>query len=455
MDEDDVRIVIRKGENEEVEFKENISNLQAISKVICSFSNTRGGVLFIGVNDNGIITGIDADADLVQQKISSIIDVIYPSPVMRIEENIIEEMKVFTVIVQKPDENLYYTYKGAIYVRVGSTTRRLEGQSQLEFLRRKQILSFDESSTIGVGIEDIDKGKVQEYLESRGQKDFLKERSLEEFLLSSKLAGKITDFSVKNAAVLLFGKEPTDHFPQAELKLVRFNGNEPVNITDYQIIPDDVINIIEKSISFILRNIKKEIILDGSLKREEIFEYPLEVIREGIVNAVVHRDYFSKDSIQISIFDDRIEITNPGSLPSDLERELFGTISIQRNQILYHFLRDLGYVEGLGTGIPRMKEYMRKKGLADPEFLITENFFRISLKNRIADRGFEEEVVLNDRQKKALAYLAEHNMIKSGIYSELFGISIPTAVKDLNDLTEKKYLRKVGEYKGAYYELIK
>jgi len=454
MDEDEIRTVIQKGENEEVEFKENISNLQSISKVICSFSNTRGGVLFIGVKDNGMISGLDSDSDIIQQKISSITDVIYPSPILRIEEKWIDEKMVFIAIVQRPVENVYYTYKGAIYVRMGSTTRRLEGQSQLEFLRRKQILSFDENYSQEVKLHDIDEKKVQVYLESRGQNNFLKEKGLEEFLLSSKLAGTIPEFNIKNAAVLLFGKAPNYHFPQSELKLVRFSGNEPVSITDYQLIQDDVINTIEKSISFILRNIKKEIIIDGSSKRSENYEYPPEVIREAIVNAVVHRDYFSKDSIQASIFDDRIEITNPGSLPNDLERELFGTISIQRNQVLYHFLRDLGYVEGLGTGIPRMREKMRKMGLSDPDFLITQNFFRISLKNNTINEGIEEDIDLNERQRKAIEYLKENNKIKSDIYSKLCSVSIPTAVSDLNDLVEKRYLRKIGEYRGAYYELI-
>lgn len=454
MDEDKIRAVIKKGENEEVEFKENIGNLQSISKVICSFANTRGGVLFIGVDDNGIVKGIELDSDIVQQKISSIIDVIYPSPIMNIEQYGLDGTTIFIVIVKRPADNTYYTYQGAIYTRVGSTTRRLEGQTQLEFLRRKRILSFDESTTIDLVLDDIDEEKVRKYLNSRGKDRFLDERGLEEFLINSRLATKITDLNIRNSAVLLFGKDPTSHFPQIEMKLVRFSGVEPVNIIDYQLLQDDIINTIEHAITFIFRNIKKSFRLEGSLKRKDIYEYPSEVVREAIVNSVAHRDYFSKDSIQVSIFADRLEITNPGSLPGDFEKELFGTISIQRNQILYHFLRDIGYVEGLGTGIPKMKENMRNIDLDDPQFLITENFFRITLFNKKRTRGSEKGNGLNHRQKKALEYLRSHKEIKSERYSEMFGISIPTAVKDLNEMIVKGLVEKVGEFKGAYYKII-
>ena len=194
--------------------------------------------------------------------------------------------------------------------------------------------------------------------------------------------------------------------------------------------------------------------LEGSLKRDEIFEYPPSVVREAVVNAVVHRDYFSKDSIQVSIFDDRLEITNPGSLPNDLEKELFGTISIQRNQILYHFLRDLGYVEGLGTGIPRMKESMRNAGLKDPSFFITENFFKITLFNNSYRKDKGKGIILNKRQKKGLTYLRKHKEIKSEKYAELNSVSVTTAVKDLKNLRDMGLVEKVGEYKGVYYRII-
>jgi len=93
-----------------------------------------------------------------------------------------------------------------------------------------------------------------------------------------------------------------------------------------------------------------------------------------VTNAIAHRDYFNINGIQISIFDDRIEITNPGSVPTGLTKELFGAISVQRNPQTYKILREMKYVEGLGLGVPGMINGMRAQGLVDPEFMWTDYF---------------------------------------------------------------------------------
>jgi ATP-dependent DNA helicase RecG len=206
--------------------------------------------------------------------------------------------------------------------------------------------------------------------------------------------------------------------------------------------------------AFIEKTLSKSIQIKDTAKRVEKYEYPINVIRESIVNAVVHRDYFSRDAIQVYIFDDRIEITNPGSLPSNLPKEMFGTISVQRNPITYRFLRDLGFVEGLGTGIPRMKNAMREAGLSDPEFKITESFFRVILYNT---KGSKHPIHtlkdLNLRQKKALEYVKEHKSIKAQTYVDINKVSYATAVNDINELIEYGFLKKVGAFRGAYYVL--
>ena len=243
---------------------------------------------------------------------------------------------------------------------------------------------------------------------------------------------------------------------QAELKLVQFAGVEAVEIIAHKLVQDDLVSSIEQALSFIRSHINKKIIIKQAGRREEEYEYPMDVVREAIVNAVAHRDYFSKDAIQIYVFEDRIEITNPGSLPHGLPKELFGTISVQRNPITYRFLRDWEYVEGLGTGIPRMKNKMRKSGLSDPEFIFTESFFRIILFNKKGKRrAIEEEHDLNERQKKALKYLQKHKSMKAQTYAELNHVSHATAVSEINELVEFGYFKKVGAFRGAYYVLKK
>ncbi|HLC55043.1 MAG TPA: RNA-binding domain-containing protein [Candidatus Nanoarchaeia archaeon] len=456
MDVNQIKEIISKGETQEVELKESFHSHQEVSKILCGLANTFGGLLFLGVKDNRDILGLKENLDKIQQEISAANQNIYPTPLISIEVHKIENKAIITVVIQRATDNVYHTFQGAIYVRMGSTTKRLDGQTQLEFLRNKQILSFDESYESMAKIEDVDKDKIHKYLTLREQEDFLKDHSIEDFLISSKLASRNGGFKIKNSAMLVFAKNPINFFPQIEVKLVQFAGKEPVDILSHKLIQEDLIRSIEESLAFIKSHIKKRIKITDSAKREEEYEYPISVIREAIVNAIAHRDYFSRDSVQISIFEDRLEITNPGSLPNALPKELFGTISVQRNPITYRFLRDMGYVEGLGTGISRMKNQMRKAGLNDPEFKFTESFFRIILSNKKGVRKPIYEIRdLNERQKKALEYLKKNKSLKAKTYSEINNVSYATSVNEINEMIHFNYIKKIGSYRGAYYILKK
>jgi len=445
--------IVKSGENQEVEFKESFGQ-QKTSKLICAFGNSYGGIIVFGVTDNGRIKGVESNLDELQRKISAANQNISPKPIISIETHKTDNKNLVVVIIQRATDGVYYTYEGVIYVRIGSSIEKLDGQSHLEFLRTKQILSFDENYESDAKVEDLDLDKIKYYLKSRNQDNFLESHSIEDFLISKKLASKNGKFKIKNSGVILFAKNPENFYPQSEIKFVKFKGKEPVEIIFHKLIQKDLFSSIDESFNLVKENIGKRIKIVGSPKREEEYEYPLEAIREAIVNAIAHRNYFSKDSIQIYLFEDRMEITNPGSLPQGLPKELFGTISVQRNPITYRFLRDLGYVEGLGTGIPRMKNYMRKAGLRDPDFNFTESFFRITLYNKKGSkRPIKSKEDLNEKQKKALEYLKRNKALKSKTYAELNKVSHATAVGEINEMVEFGYLKKVGAYRGVYYIL--
>jgi len=448
--------IINLGENQEVEFKESFHSQQKICQILCGFGNTNGGVIVFGVSNKGEIKGIKENLDELQRKVASANQCLSPTPIISIETHTLEDKEIIVSIIQRATDNIYYMFDGAIYVRIGSTTKKLEGQNHLDFLRNRQILSFDETYENTAKVEDLDINKIKEYLNVRDQKIFLKNHTIEDFLISKKLASKNGNLKIKSSAVLLFSKTPQEFYPQSEIKFVKFEGKEPVEISSHILIQKDLFSSIEESVRLVKENIAKRIKISGQAKREDIYEYPLEAIREAIVNAIAHRDYFSKDSVQIYIFDDRIEITNPGALPQGLPRELFGTISVQRNPITYRFLRDLGYVEGLGTGVPRMKNYMRKSGLRDPDFIFTESFFRIILHNKKGKKEpIREERDLSENQKRALGYLRRNKTIKSKTYEEINKVSHATAVNQLNEMIDFGFIEKIGMYKGAYYILSK
>ncbi len=440
MDAEQIKDIISRGENQEIEFKESFHSTQTTSKIICGLANALGGILFFGVDDKGNIIGVNENLDKLQQKIANSNHVVSPIPLMSVEIHKINQKNIIAIVIQRAPDGTYYTFHGAIYVKIGSTIKRLEGHTQLNFLKNRQILSFDESYDSLIKVDDLDKIKIQNYLNVRNQNNYFDTHTIKEFLISNRLASENCELKIKNPAVLIFGKNPTQFCPQIEIKLVQFAGNEPVKIIAHKLIQDDLINSIEQSIDFVKSHINKSIKIKET-KREETYEYPKSVIREAIVNAVAHRNYFSKDAVQIYIFDDRIEITNPGSLPQDLPKELFGTISVQRNSIIYRFLRDMGYVEGLGTGIPRMKNEMRNIGLDDPNFKFTESFFRVILYNKIGLKNPIESIEdLNEKQKKTITYLKKHKFIKAQTCADINKISHATAVNEINEMIQYGYL---------------
>jgi len=453
MNKDEAKKLIAQGESQEVELKESFPGREKAARAICAFANTKGGTLVLGAKKNGAPSGINDVAEC-QRKVSVAAQDIKSPPLITQERHEIDGKNVVFVIVHRASDTNFHTFQGVIYVRVGSTNQKLDGQTMFEYLRDRQILCFDEMPS-DAKLDDIDPEKIERFLRKRNQAGYLETHSVKDFLVSSKLATESGNFRIKNSAVLFFAKNPMDFVPQAELKLVRFAGVEAVDIITHKLLQSDLLEQIESAIAFVRQNISRSFkFTPGSLAREDIYEYPEFVIRESIVNAVAHRDYFSRDAIQVNIFNDRMEITNPGAISSGLSLEKFGHRSVQRNPITYRILRDLGYVEGLGTGVPKMRNEMRKAGLKDPVFDFSGNFFTITLMNMKGTlKPVEGLQDLNQRQLKAIEYLKQNSTMKSDTYASINGISVPTAINDLRELIRFEFIKKVGSFRGAYYVL--
>lgn len=454
MKKEEIESYIINGENQEIEFKKGCPANHEISQIICAFANTDGGYLILGVSEKSQIIGLSCDLDKLQRDISNANQEIHSPPIISTKIFDFDSKKVIVIKISRANDKNAHTYKGAVFVRIGSTIRKLEGQALFDFLKNKQILCFDEQDSIAK-IEDLDEQKISKYLSKRNQENYLKISSIEDFIKSN-LLGRINGkTTIKNVASLFFSKDPYKWHPQNEIRVIVFEGIKPIKVISQRDFKEDPIQNIEQTISFIRQKISKRFIIpDDSPKRIEINEYPLEAIREAVINAVAHRDYYSYDSIQINIFDDRIEINNPGGLPEGLTREFFGKRSVRRNPLTYRILRDTNYVEGLGTGIPKMINEMRKAELKDPEFEFEGGFFVVTFRNlKSTIKPIEGLSDLNERQIKALDFLRQNKVIKSKIYANINNISIPVALKDIADLIKFGYLKKIGKYRGAHYIL--
>lgn len=437
-------------ESQGLELKRTVDNFREISKTACAFANAYGGRIVVGISNDGKVVGVpDSELDVLQQRLEGAIQQVSPVPIHKIQIEGKEGKNTVVCEIYQMGQGAFCTFGGIVYYRTGSTNSKLEGRTLQEFLVRRHILSFDESRSTAV-IGDLDAGKLLDFLKKRSPSVQFEEGKAAEYLLNLGVAQGNGELSIKNTGVLFFAKEPSRFIPQNELKLARFRGTQPVDIIDSRFISATIPEELKAAEEFIKKNTRVAYKIE-KLERTELPEYPFSVIREALVNALAHRDYFSRDAIQVNIFDDRIEFINPGTLPNGLSIQILGSLSVQRNPLTYHLMRDLGLVEGLATGIPRMRSEMKAAGLPEPVFEELGNFFRVTLFNKPKKPAAE----LNERQKRALAYLEKNPSISSKTYQKMNNVSRPIAVSDLNELIRKKLMRRVGKTRGAYYVLVK
>lgn len=183
-------------------------------------------------------------------------------------------------------------------------------------------------------------------------------------------------FQITNAGALFFGKNIETYIRHSFITCVLFKGTTKTKILDRKDFKSDLLSNYENAFRFLQQHLKIEYLIEGGGPRKEIPEIPLEVLREALVNAIVHRDYFEEGAgILVEIYDDSVEITNPGRLLFDSSK--FGKLSVARNPILFDAFHRLGITEKIGSGISRMRQAMAARNI-EVEF-DTGDFFIVTL----------------------------------------------------------------------------
>ncbi|HSV42560.1 MAG TPA: ATP-binding protein, partial [Methanomassiliicoccales archaeon] len=426
------------------EFKTKVQNWRDISETVCAFANGQGGVIVIGANDSGEPIGLSDDIDQAQQRASSAVRAVSPAPYVRIDVIGIDA-KAIRMEVMQLGQSLFCTLNGLVYIRSGSTNMKLEGASLQEFLVRRSLINFDTRLTED-DIDSLDMDKVLIFLRRRNPGADVSFPDLTKALAALGVY-HMAQRRVTNAGMIFFGKNTARSVPQNEMRLVRFKGIDHVNVIDKQFLNDTISDMVEHAQSFIERNTRSGMIISG-LRRIDVPEYPKDVLREALVNAIAHRDYLSPDAIHVNIYDDRLEIINPGSLIKGMSLEDLGSMSAQRNPTIYRMMRDIGMVEGLGLGIPRMRALLRKEEYPEPRFETKGEFFKFILYNKTA-------IGMNPRQVKVLGRMREEGStcITTQQYMVMTKVSKPQAINDLNQLSASGRLVRMGRSRQTRYEL--
>ncbi|NOY58221.1 MAG: transcriptional regulator [Calditrichaeota bacterium] len=315
--------------------------------------------------------------------------------------------------------------------------------------------SWDALPAAVSGAEVLHAEKISDYITASlalGRRSFQQKDDPVDILKKVEL---IKDGTPTWAAVLLFGKTPQSPITQATIHCGRFKGE--TKIIDDRLISGTIIEQINEVMDFIRKNTNVEFVITGKPQRDEIWDYPLEALREAVINAVCHRDYSDPADIQIKIYDESIQIWNPGGLPFDMTIDDLldpAHSSKPRNKLIAQIFYDMGIIERYGSGIQRMIDECIEAGLPGPVFEEKFGGFAITFSKNIFSESSLKELGLNSRQIKAVIYVKEKGRITNTEYQALCDVKKRAASEDIGKLVELNILERIGiTGKGTYYIL--
>ena len=338
-----------------MDFKRDLSSRKSVLKDIVAFANTAGGTVVIGVDDDGSVVGVTDTLREEERLSSSISDGIEPQLLPEIYAASYGEHELLVVEVAHYPAPFHLRAAGpeqGVYVRLGSTSRRADAEMLGELRRQAAGESFDLLARAGVVLANLDKRRLKDAFEGDGVP--VRAAKLEALGVLTRYQGKVV---ATNAGVILFGQDAVRrrYFRDARVEGARFAGSSRAADIEDLFDPEEELTVLEAvdaAERFIRRNTRQaEPIPKGRLQREPLPEYSSVMIRELLVNAVAHTDYSkSGETIKAFVYDDRIEIHNPGPmLPGTTTEDIREGRSKIRNRGIAGVLRQMRYMERFGT----------------------------------------------------------------------------------------------------------
>ena len=438
--------LVKGGEVYNVDFKRSVpSKVKEISDEVAGFANAVGGYVLIGVDYNNQIIGAEIDNNK-RSAIQDTIGEISPALKCEIYPVDVDGKTVWGVDVPSGKDKPYIT-GGVIYVREGANCQKLRSAEEIRaFFAECAKIFYDAIPCRWFDIEeDIEPNNFQTFMRMANLSDTLPLRRLFESL------ELLTEDGVaKNATALFFGREPERKFPHAVIRCLRFKGLDEVHIIDDKTFGGPLYQQYLNALSWIESKLEVEYIIKGTGPRQEIWEIPLDVFKESIMNAICHRDLYEEGgTIMVEVYDDRVEISNPGGLLPVVAAE-FGHKSMSRNPLIFGLFTRMQVVEKVGSGIPRMRRLMKEAELPDPKF-DTHGFFTVTFMKRVKPNSVNHDR-LNSREKRVVEVLFGTPGLRTNELSTLMEISIPTLSRTLKNLVDLGLIEYRGAKKtGGYY----
>lgn len=468
----DIKEVISKGEKIDVEFKswKKIKDKKELMKIITkeavALANTKGGMILIGVEDNGEITGCD-NYD-IQNIMESIYDRTIPKLFTDIEEVFVENNTILVIYVPK-GSTLYATSAGEVYKRLGKNTKPMFPEEFPIMQSGKVNNDFSNVIIEDSSEEDIDSlevYKIKEKLKIRDPESTLPLMDDKSFLKDLHLI-KEKDNKIKLtvAGMLFVGKESSINrtIPQAEIIYLHYSD---INKTEYDKRIDLKVPIISAldRLTEIIESSNYITNIQIGLFRLEVKDFPKNVFQEAILNAICHRDYQSNGAIYVKHYSNKIVIENPGGFPEGInENNIITHPSIPRNKLIAETLQKLKYVQRSGQGVDIIFRDMIFFGKPLPTYSTYSEAVTLTLKSNLEDKNFtkflieeqdKNQIIFSTSQIMILKYLKDNGTITLKDASKHAQLSLEDTQGVLNELINYGYVERNGFKKYILTEKV-
>lgn len=465
-----IKLLIKEGEGLTVEFKERYT--PRIDQDIVAFSNSKGGVILLGITDEGKITG----EKLIGKLKAEILNI-----ARNCHDSInvaVEQIKDIIVVDVSEGNNKPYQCSSGYFKRFDVITQKLTPQEIKIMYRENLGGSFENIFNNKFTINDISFNKIKTFLKESDIKLSVNKNNVLNFLQSLNLAeGR----KIKNATVLMFAKNVGKYFMHSQIALLLFKDHNKVEFLDRKHVRDDLFIQFKEAMVFIEKHLSRRSKIVG-VNRVDTYEVPIEAVREAVANAIIHRDYsMTGTDIMIEIYPDTLEISNPGGLISGIKKEELGKKSVRRNELIADLFFRMDKIEKVGTGINRIRDAVKKVGLKEPVFE-SDSFFRTVFYfpeplpvydkltiSKSTKKEWSEKVVskggmkkwygksgmeITNRQMQVLDVIKKSPMISIKDMANNLKINVSAVQKHVEKLKLKGLLKRVGPDKGGHWKVI-
>jgi ATP-dependent DNA helicase RecG len=413
-------------ESHNVEFKSDWKD--EYLKQICGFTNADGGMMYIGVNDQGFVTGIENVKRLLEEipnKAANLMGVI-------LQVKLAYDNGLPYISIAIPKSTLPVSLRGKYYSRSGTTTQEMNGTALYSFLMNRHNLSWDEVGIETANFGDIESSSVKKFIELSIAANRLtpEARTMDLPMLFENLHLMDESGHIRRSALLAFARDPMRFFPTMYVKIGRFVSDTNIIVQD--VIESNLFTMIENVMDILKTKYLKSLISYRGINRIEQLEYPVSTLREAILNALIHRDYTGSFT-QIRVNNDNFEIWNAGLLPEELKIEMLfhQHASIPRNRSLANLFFRAGYIEAWGRGTIAIVQECLEFKLPTPTFSEQFGGFAVSFFKQIQ---VTPQVTPQDTPQVATQV--------NGLIRVFEGEMSREVLQDLLNISNRKYFRK-------------